>query len=111
MQTFHIDEMTGGWFVGDFAPTCIRAKEVEVACKSYRTGDNEARHVHKVALESTLIVSGKARMNGMLFRAGDIVLLAPGEASDFQALEDTVTVVVKMPSIVGDKHLVAHNPG
>ena len=34
------------------------------------------------------------------------VLLEPGEATDFRALEATTTVVVKMPSVIGDKYPV-----
>ena len=38
--------------------------------------------------------------------AGDIIVLEPGEATDFRALEKTTTVVVKMPSVLGDKYPV-----
>ena len=33
-----------------------------------------------------------------------IVQLDPGEPSDFEAIEPTITVVVKMPSVAGDKY-------
>jgi hypothetical protein len=33
------------------------------------------------------------------------VTIEPGEATDFTALTDTTTVVVKMPSVKGDKYL------
>ena len=45
-------------------------------------------------------------MNGRVFAAGDIVVLKPGEATDFEALTDTTTTVVKLPSAKGDKYLV-----
>jgi hypothetical protein len=98
--------MVGGWFVGDFSPSCLRTPGVEVACKTYKAGDAERRHVHKIATELTLIVSGRVRMNGMEVEGGKIVMLAPGESSDFQALADTVTVVVKLPSVAGDKYFI-----
>jgi hypothetical protein len=31
-------------------------------------------------------------------------LLEPGESADFNVLEDTTTVVVKVPSLLGDKY-------
>ena len=107
MKVFRLEEMIGGWFVGDFAPAAHRSVECEVACKQYRAGDREGAHVHKVATEITAIVSGRVRMNGVEYVAGDIVVLAPGEPTDFEALEDTTNVVVKLPSAKGDKYAVA----
>jgi hypothetical protein len=107
MTVHRLDDMIGGWMVGDFTPSCIRSAACEVACKHYAAGAAEAAHVHRVATELTLIASGRARMNDRLLTAGDIVVLAPGEASDFEALEPTTTVVVKMPSVIGDKYPAA----
>ena len=99
-------DMVGGWMVGDFEPTCIKTTACEVACKHYQAGAPEAAHVHRVATELTLIASGRVTMNGRTYVAGDIVILEPGEATDFKALEPSTTVVVKMPSVAGDKYLV-----
>ena len=102
----HLNDMVGGWMVGDFEPTCIPTTACEVACKHYPAGAVEAAHVHRVATELTLIASGRATMNGRVFQTGDIILLEPGEATDFRTLEPTTTVVVKMPSVKGDKYPV-----
>ena len=96
--------MTSGWFIGDFEPTCMRTTACEVALKSYKAGDHEDVHVHRVATEITVIAAGSVTMNGRVFREGDIVILEPGEATDFQAVGDALTVVVKMPSVIGDKY-------
>ena len=104
MKVSRLDNMKGGWFVGDFEPTCLRTRDFEVAHKHYEAGDVEARHVHRIATEITIIVSGRAMMNGQIFSTGHIIQLEPGEPTDFQALEDTITVVVKVPSVVGDKY-------
>ena len=71
--------------------------------KRYATGAFEPKHYHKVAPEVTVIVSGEAVMNGRHYSIGDIVLIEPGEITDFEALTDVVTVVVKLPSVPGDK--------
>jgi hypothetical protein len=55
-------------------------------------------------MEITLIASGHARMNGVDLRAGDFAVLDPGEPADFHAIEDTIAMVVKMPSVLGDKY-------
>jgi quercetin dioxygenase-like cupin family protein len=99
-------DMVGGWIVGDFEPTCLKTSACEVACKHYEAGAAEAAHVHRIATEVTLIASGRVTMNGRTFGAGDIIVLEPGEATDFRALEKTTTVVIKTPSVAGDKYLV-----
>jgi hypothetical protein len=104
MKKLHLDLMTRGWFVGDFEPTALRTQAAEVAVKKYLAGDHEACHHHKVAREVTLILQGTAQMNDCRYTAGDIVVIDPGEATDFTALTDVVTVVVKVPCVAGDKY-------
>ena len=101
-----LKDMVGGWMVGDFEPTCVKTSACEVACKHYEAGAVGAAHVHRIAVEVTLIASGRVTMNGRTFSSGDIIVLEPGDATDFRALENTTTVVVKMPSVAGDKYLV-----
>ena len=96
--------MVKGWFVGNFEPTLINTADVEVAVKEYRCGTSEERHYHKISTEITVIVSGRVRMNGVEYYKGDIIIIEPMESSDFQALEDTVTTVVKYPGATHDKY-------
>jgi quercetin dioxygenase-like cupin family protein len=109
MKIFTLRDMKGGWFIGDFEPSCCRATAFEVGSKQYRKGDSEPEHVHRIATEVTLILSGRAAMNGRELNNGDIVLLEPGEPASFDALEDTVTVVIKFPSVTNDKYLTRNN--
>lgn len=104
MQVHKLADMKGGWFVGDFVPTVLRTQAAEVAVKTYLAGATEARHVHRVAHELTLVLSGRVRMNGIDYAAGDILCIEPGESTDFAALTDVTTVVVKLPSVIGDKY-------
>jgi hypothetical protein len=106
MQTFKLDEMIKGWFVGDFSPSALQTQACEVAVKHYREGDHESAHFHKIATEITVIVSGEIQMLGRTWGAGDIVVLSPGEVTDFKALTDAVNVVVKLPGAPNDKYLV-----
>jgi len=105
MQTKKLEDMVRGWFVGDFTPTVYSTADVEVAVKKYQAGEAEDRHYHKVAVEITVIVSGEAEMNGTKYPAGSIIKLYPGERSDFRAITDTVTTVVKIPCVKNDKYL------
>jgi len=104
MRHAQLKDMVTGWFVGDFAPAVLRSTACEVAVKHYAAGDREDVHHHKVATEITLIVSGEVEMMGQRWSAGDIVVVEPGEATDFLAVTDAVNVVVKLPSVAGDKY-------
>lgn len=106
MKTAHLDDMVKGWFIGAFAPTALASEACEVAVKRYKAGDYEASHYHRVATEVTLIVEGTVRMVGKEWHAGDIVVLEPGDTTDFEAVTDAVNVVVKTPCVSGDKYLV-----
>lgn len=104
MKTAKLDQMVKGWFIGNFEPSILKSKHFEVAVKHYKSGDKEECHVHKVGTEITLIVQGRVKMNNIEYATGDIILLNPGEDSDFEALTDTINVVVKTPSVQDDKH-------
>jgi len=106
MKHDRLEGMVKGWFVGDFAPVAIRSEACEVSIKHYAAGDHESAHYHAVATELTAIVSGRVRMLGADWGPGDILTIEPGEATDFLALTDAVTVVVKLPSVAGDKYVI-----
>jgi hypothetical protein len=105
VETAKLEDMVRGWFVGDFEPTCLKTQSCEVACRRYRKDDFEARHLHKAATEISVVVEGSVEMNGVIYKEGDIIVMHPGEATDFRALEDAVNVVVKIPSARNDKYL------
>lgn len=106
MKTSKLEDMVKGWFVGNFEPTLLKTNDVEVAVKSYKKGDYEDRHYHKIATEITVIVSGRVKMNGVEYTKGDIVVIEPMESTDFECLEDgTQNVVVKFPGANNDKYL------
>ncbi|AXP09034.1 hypothetical protein N4T57_01925 [Campylobacter hepaticus] len=105
MKNYKLDEMIRGWFIGNFEPSIFKTNNVEVGIKEYKTGDFEEKHHHKIATEITVIVSGKVKMNNKIYSKGDIIMIYPGEATDFEALEDTISVVLKFPGVKHDKYL------
>jgi quercetin dioxygenase-like cupin family protein len=104
LEIFQLDKMTKGWFVGDFSPAAVQTAAAEVAVQHYKAGEREEAHLHKVAVEVTLVLNGTIEMCGRRLQHGDIIKLAPGEATDFVAITDATTVVVKLPSVKGDKY-------
>ena len=104
MKQARLSDMVKGWFVGDFEPCIARSTACEVAVKHHMAGYYEEIHYHGVATEITLVVLGRVKMMGKIFEPGDIMLLEPGEATDFSALTDAVCAVVKLPSARNDKY-------
>lgn len=105
MKKARLEDMVKGWFVGNFDPTLIRTNDVEVAVKEYKKGDYEERHYHKLSTEITVIASGRVCMNGAEYVKGDIIVIEPNQATDFEVLEDTITTVVKYPGANNDKYM------
>lgn len=105
MEKARLADMVKGWFVGNFEPTLLKTDAVEVAVKHYVAGDYEAWHFHKIATEITVIVAGEVEMNGVRHSAGDILVIPPGEGTDFRVLATpTTTAVVKLPGATDDKY-------
>ena len=96
--------MIGGWFIGNFNPSLYHTNEVEVAVKRYKLGDKAKAHYHKISTEFTVILDGKVRMSENVFSSGDIIKISPSEITDFEALTDVITLVVKLPGANNDKY-------
>ncbi len=106
MKVAKLNDMTKGWFIGNFNPSLLKTNDVEVAVKTYARGDYEEKHYHKIATEYTVIISGRVKMNNIEYGAGDIIVMEPGEATDFECLENgTTNVVVKIPGANNDKYI------
>lgn len=104
IEKFELSDMVKGWFIGNFNPTLYATNDVEVAVKIYKAGEAESSHHHKIATEFTVILNGEVEMNGERYRHGSIIKVNPGTSTDFKALEDTTTVVVKVPGASNDKY-------
>ena len=110
MRHARLEDMVRGWFVGDFEPTVLRTGAAEVGVRHYRKGDAETTHHHRVATEVTAVITGEVRMRDQTYRAGDVIVIEPWEATDFEALSDAITVVVKVPGARDDKYLGEARP-
>ena len=106
MHKYNLSNFTRGWIVGDFEPSIIETKEFEFMVRHYSAGECEVAHVHKLADEVTVIVSGEFTMNNTYLKQGDIVHLKAGEPTNFNCLKDGSTAVIKTPSVRGDKYLI-----
>lgn len=101
-----IENYIKGWLVGDFEPSLIKSKEIEVGIKFYKKGDIESNHYHKIATEYSVVVSGVVKMLGVVHTQGEIVIIGPNVCNQFECIEDACLVVFKTPSVTDDKYIV-----
>lgn len=95
-----------GWFIGPFDRAIVKTDAFEVAHGFNKAGDISPAHYHKVSTEVNLITSGCVQVNGELFRAGEGFIMEPGDPCACVYIEDTTTLVVKVPGVLGDKYLL-----
>ena len=104
MQRYKLSDCGArGWFIGDFDGAVHRTKDFEVTYQK-NPRSQTASHIHKLAYEITLVISGRQICNGEMFTAGDICILEPGDISQIEYLEETEVVTIKTPSVPSDKH-------
>jgi mannose-6-phosphate isomerase-like protein (cupin superfamily) len=106
MQKFNFTDMIGGWFVGDFTPAAFTTDKFEVCYKQHNAGEYWDTHYHKEATEINLLISGRMKINGIEIVPGEIFVIPPYYVSTPEFLEDCELVIIKTPSVIGDKYTV-----
>jgi len=106
MQIFKIEDMTGGWYAGDFSPCAYPTKDFEICYKKHHKGESWPAHYHKEADEINFLRSGRMIIQGKELVAGDIFILKKGEIANPVFLEDCEVFIVKTPSVIGDKFIL-----
>ena len=99
MKILNIEDMVGGWFVGDFEPTAYKTKDFEVSYKLHPKGQEWDIHYHTDVTEINYVIRGNMVLQGKKLKTGDIFILEPYEIADPNFLEDTEIICVKTPSI------------
>jgi len=105
MELFKIDNMIGGWFVGNFEPTAFKTDMFEVSYKKHFKGEYWDTHYHHTVKEINLLIRGKIIIQGREINSGDIFIINPYEVSNPIFLEDCEIICVKTPSI-NDKIII-----
>lgn len=106
-EIFRLEDMVRGWFIGNFSPSLHKTGDVEVGIRKYKAGETDELHYHKLATEFTAILDGEVEMNGDIYSDGHIIVIRPGVVTDFRAITDVTTVVVKLPGGSNDKYVVS----
>lgn len=106
MDIYKFEDMKGGWFVGDFEPTAYKTSEFEVCYKFHKKGEKWDTHYHKKGTEINFLVKGKMKIQDKEIKEGEIFTIYPYEISEPEFLEDCILIIVKTPSVPGDKYIV-----
>ena len=106
MKISKLNSMFRGWFIGNFEPCSYKTKDFEVGILEHKKNEVWPKHYHKIATEINCLISGKMIINNCEINEGDIFVLEPNEIAEPIFLEDCKLVVVKTPSVIGDKYEV-----
>lgn len=102
MKVSRIEDFKNGWFIGNFDPSVLKTKEFEVGIMQHKKGEIWPCHYH-TGLEINYVVSGHLMIQKKVLQTGDIFILEPYEVADPEFLTDCTVVVIKTPSVPGDK--------
>lgn len=106
MNVIKLNTMKNGWFIGNFEPSVLKTETFEIGIMSHQKGENWPVHYHAQAEEYNVLLEGKMIIQNTELNAGDIFIISKMEIADPVFLEDCRVLVVKVPSVPGDKILV-----
>lgn len=109
MKIDKMSNMKGGWFIGDFTPSTYQTSNFEVCHKIHKQGEKWDVHYHAKAIEINYLIRGKMTIQDTLLETGDIFTLDQFEIADPEFLEDCELIIVKVPSVAGDKIVCQKN--
>lgn len=101
-----METMMGGWFIGNFEPSAYKTDQFEVCYKHHLKGEKWETHYHKEGTEINYLVNGKMIIQNKELNTGDIFILKPYEIADPIFIEDCTVLIVKTPSVSGDKYII-----
>ena len=106
MEIHKFNKFVKGWFIGDFEPVVLKTDQFEVAYHTHKKGEIHDIHYHKKTREYNLLISGSMMINEQELNSGDLFIIEPYEVSEPTFLTDVCLVVVRTPSVKGDKYVI-----
>lgn len=106
MDIYKLSNYTRGWFIGDFDPSILKTKDFEVGVAHHKAGDLWPAHYHNIAEEINYLIRGKIKIKDTTVNAGEIFHIHRNEITACEFLEDCEILIIKIPSVKGDKYIV-----
>ncbi len=106
MKIFRQKKWELGWMIGNFHPTMLKSPHFEVCYKVHKKGEKYEVHTHHIATEYNYIIRGSMIIMGKKLYTGDAFIIEPYEIADPTFQKKTELIVVKIPSIPGDKYII-----
>jgi choline kinase len=102
----NMNEMTRGWFIGDFEPSVFNTKDFEVGYLHHKKGELWQVHYHEFMTEVNVLIKGKMILNDLEINEGQIFVIHKKEIACPIFLEDCFIICIKIPSVIGDKVII-----
>lgn len=121
MLIYNINQMKNGWIVGNFYPSCFVNHDFEVCHAKHKAGEKSDGHHHKIATEINYILKGNIKLYTGHFLSdgshwiislsdGAVWVTEPNKVYGIEFVEDTELIVMKTPSVPGDKYKPDNTP-
>lgn len=98
MKIDRIENMKGGWFVGNFEPAAYKTDQFEVSYKLHPAGERWDYHYHTEVTEINYLIRGEMTLQNKPLTSGDIFTLYPFEIADPTFHTNCEIICVKTPS-------------
>ena len=106
MRKDKIENYVKGWVVGDFEPSILRHKDLEVGIAYHKKNEPTQQHYHTSSEEYNFIINGRMRVNEKILEKGDIFIYERMDISNCEFIEDTTLMIIRIPSAPNDKVIV-----
>ena len=106
INTYKMEDMFRGWFIGDFEPSVIKTTGFEVGYLFHKKGEKWQTHYHNNVIEVNLLIEGKMILNDLELNKNDIFVIDKKVLACPVFLEDCFIICIKIPHIVGDKIII-----
>lgn len=106
MKITKIEDYFRGWFVGNFEPSCYHTEKFEVGFLTHEKDEYWPPHIHKQSTEINLLIDGEMIIQNTHLKSGDIFIIEPNEIADPLFLTRCKVLVIKTPSLPGDKYII-----
>jgi hypothetical protein len=100
-----LENFARGWIIGDFEPSLVKTKDVEIGVIELTDAHIPDYHFHLDHTEYNVVLDGWVETKGKDFFENDIFIFKPGEKSDVRCVSAMAKLlVIKTPATKNDKH-------